>query len=76
MPMWLPKPWYEALPYLHGVAGLAVMAASWFTTGARSRFLLMVGAVWLLVSLVLWLRRKDSRAQRRRYDSHSLDGDV
>jgi membrane protein YdbS with pleckstrin-like domain len=72
--MWLAKPWYESLPYVYGLAGCVAVAVSWFaTTGAWPAAWLLVGAALLLYSLVLWLRRKDFRSQRRQYDSHSLD---
>jgi len=72
--MWLPKPFYEILPYLYGTLGLAFLAASWIeTTGTASAILLITGSGLLLISLVLWLRRKDFRDAQRQYNTRSLD---
>jgi hypothetical protein len=72
--MWLPKPFYEALPYIYGAIGLTFIAVSWIgTTGAVSALLLITGSGLLIISLMLWLRRKDFRDAQRQYNSRSLD---
>jgi hypothetical protein len=72
--MWLPKPFYELLPYLYGAIALTFLTASWiWTTGLVSALLLITGSGLLLISLVLWLRRKDFRDAQRQYNSRSLD---
>jgi hypothetical protein len=72
--MWIPKPVYEILPYLYGSLGLTFLTVSWVgTTGVVSAVLLITGSGLLLISLVLWLRRKDFRETQRQYNSRSLD---
>jgi hypothetical protein len=72
--MWIPKPVYETLPYLYGALGLTFLTVSWTgTTGVVSAVLLITGSGLLLISLVLWLRRKDFRDTQRHYNSRSLD---
>ena len=72
--MWLPKPFYELLPYLYGLLGITFLTVSWIgTTGWVSALLLLCGSGLLLISLVLWLRRKDFRDAQRHYNSRSLD---
>jgi hypothetical protein len=72
--MWLPKPFYETLPYLYGALGLVFLSVSWVgTTGIASAVLLIAGSGLLLISLVLWLRRKDFRDAQRQYNNRSLD---
>jgi hypothetical protein len=72
--MWLPKPFYELLPYLYGALGITFLTVSWIgTTGLASALLLLCGSGLLLISLVLWLRRKDFRDAQRHYNSRSLD---
>jgi hypothetical protein len=72
--MWFPKPLYEALPYLYGALGLTFLYVSWVgATGVPSALLLIAGSGLLLISLVLWLRRKDFRDAQRQYKQRSLD---
>jgi hypothetical protein len=72
--MWLPKPFYETLPYLYGALGLVFLSVSWVgATGLASAVLLITGSGLLLISLVLWLRRKDFRDAQRQYNNRSLD---
>lgn len=72
--MWLPKPVYEALPYLYAALGVAFIAKSWFdAAGWLSALLLIAGSGLLLIGIVLWLRRKDFRDEQRHYNAHSLD---
>ena len=72
--MWLPKPFYETLPYLYGALGFLFLTVSWVgTTGMASAVLLIAGSGLLLISVVLWLRRKDFRDAQRHYNSRSLD---
>jgi LPXTG-motif cell wall-anchored protein len=72
--MWLARPVYEALPYLYAISGAGCLVASWFASGESwSLALLLVGALALLAGLVIWLRRRDFRAQQAEYDRRSLD---
>jgi hypothetical protein len=72
--MWVAKPIYESLPYLYGALGLAFFGLSWFgTQGIASALLLICGSGLLLISLVLWLRRRDFRDTQRQYNAKSLE---
>ena len=72
--MWLPRPFYETLPYLYGALGLAFLTVSWIgSTGWASAILLITGSGLLIVSVMLWLRRKDFRDAQRQYNRHSLE---
>jgi hypothetical protein len=72
--MWLPKPVYEALPYVYAALGVLFIGESWIgATGWLSALLLVAGSGLLLIGIVLWLRRKDFRDEQRQYNAHSLD---
>src|SRR5262245_38560849 len=72
--MWIPKPIYEALPYVYGALGVFFGYVSWqHTAGWMSAFILLVGAGLLLVAMLLWLRRRDFRDTQKHYNVHSLD---
>ena len=71
--MWIPRPIYEALPYLYMVAGAGLLGAAFFVATGPRGLLLVLGAAGLTLGLVLWMRRRDYRASRREYDTHSLD---
>jgi len=71
--MWLARPVYESLPYLYALGGVALMCASWFVKAFWSLLLLVAGGAALLAGLVIWLKRRDYRAQQAEYDSRSLD---
>ena len=70
--MWLPKTVYESLPFCWlaiGVVGLgaAFYVDSWYW----SDILAIVGAIWLVVGLMLLLRRRGYRSSRSRVDFDS-----
>jgi hypothetical protein len=68
--MRIARPLYESLPYLYIAIGLAAVAASFAWRMADwSGLLAGFGAVAVLGGLVLVLRRRDYRIQKRRYGS-------
>jgi hypothetical protein len=72
--MWLPRPFYEFLPYLYMVVGLALLGAAWLVEMETLPSIFMVaGALSLMAGLVLWLRRRDYRTRQSEYNSRSLD---
>jgi hypothetical protein len=72
--MWLPRPFYEFLPYLYMAVGLALLGAAWMVEVKTLPSLFMVvGALSLMAGLVLWLRRRDYRTRQSEYNSRSLD---
>jgi len=71
--MWLPRPIYEAIPYVCVAAGVALAAAAFsFERGPRG-LLLVLGGVGATVGLMLWMRRRAYRASLRDYDGRPLD---
>lgn len=62
------RPLYESLPYAYVVIGVAAVAASFFWRIAHWSWMLAVaGVLAILGGLVLILRRRDYRIQRRHY---------
>jgi ABC-type dipeptide/oligopeptide/nickel transport system permease subunit len=65
---------YEALPYLYIAAGLAAVGASFIWRVAEwSDVLALTGVVAIIGGLVLALRRRDYRIQKRSYGSELDD---
>lgn len=72
--MWLPRPFYEFLPYLYMIVGIVLLAAAWtVNVETLPSVLMVVGALSLMAGLVLWLRRRDYRTRQAEYNSRSLD---
>lgn len=68
--MRITRPLYESLPYLYIAIGLAAVVASFvWRTADWSGILAGFGAVAILGGLVLVLRRRDYRIQKRHYGS-------
>lgn len=66
--MFLPKPLYEALPWLYGLGGVLSLAGSYRLTNAvASGLLALVGVLAVLAGLVLVLRRRDFRLRKSEY---------
>ena len=74
--MRISRPLYEALPYLYIATGLAAVGASFVWRVAEwSNVLAAFGAIAILGGLVLALRRRDYRIQKRHYGSEFEDGE-
>jgi hypothetical protein len=71
--MWIPRPLYEALPYVYMAAGAASLAGAFVVDRGPHGLLMLVGGLALTVGLVLWMRRRDYRASQSEYDARSLD---
>jgi hypothetical protein len=71
--MWIPRPLYEAVPYLYIAAGASMLAAAWFMEQLPGGWLLAGGGAGLVAGLVIWLRRRDYRTQQAEYDAHAID---
>jgi hypothetical protein len=70
------RPLYEALPYLYIVIGLAAVGTSFAWREAEwSTVLATFGVIAVLGGLVLALRRRDYRIQKRHYGSEFEDGE-
>ena len=70
------RPLYEALPYLYIAIGLAAFAASFaWRVADWSGVLAAFGLVAVVGGLVLALRRRDYRIQKRHYGSEFEEGE-
>lgn len=71
--MWIPRPLYEALPYLWVLAGVVLFVLPFIAHDLPWRELAMVGgAACVLVGCVFWMHRRDFRARQVEYGK-SLD---
>lgn len=69
------KPLYESLPYAYMGFGAGALAASFYLRGTGwSNLMIVVGLLALIGGLVLALKRRDYRLQKRRYGA-ALDED-
>jgi drug/metabolite transporter (DMT)-like permease len=67
--MWLPKFFYETLPFYYLALGAAVLGAAFYIDRGRWPEICAGTGIFLLVlGLVLVLRRKGYRASRSRLD--------
>ena len=71
--MWLPRPVYEALPYLAVGAGLGCLAAAWWVEQAPQSLLFIAGGALVTVGALLWMKRRDYRATQSGYDPRAID---
>jgi hypothetical protein len=74
--MRLSRPVYEALPYVYMLVGIAALAASFLFRFPRwSDMLAVFGLVAAVIGLMLVLKRRDYRIQKRRYGGAFDDDD-
>ena len=67
--MWVSKPIYESLPYFYLLAGSVILAASMYLNHwIWPEICFGVGLFGLVAGLVVWLKRRDYRSDRRRID--------
>ena len=71
--MWIPRPVYEAIPYVCGTCGATMLAAAFLVPDGPHGMLLGCGAIAVTIGLLLWMRRRDYRATQADYDPHALD---
>lgn len=72
--MWLPKPFYEALPWILLFAGGVLGAIAYFAGGGWLQSVtLLGGAAASVAGLVLLLKRRDYRMSRSRIKYDHLD---
>ena len=70
------RPLYESLPYVYIAVGLAALVASFVWRVADwSGILAFFGVVAIIGGLVLALRRRDYRIQKRHYGAELDDGE-
>ncbi|UCG72633.1 MAG: hypothetical protein JSV45_15545 [Chromatiales bacterium] len=74
MHIWLSKPVYELLPYFYLVAGLASLGASMYLNYWHWPTICLVAGITLIMAgLVIWLKRRDFRQNRRPPGIEDLD---
>jgi hypothetical protein len=72
--MYLPRTFYEALPWLYVVGGLVLAALSWHRRESGwSDVALVTGVGAFVGGIVLLMRRRTYRDDAARYDPRSLD---
>jgi len=71
--MWLPRPVYEAVPYLTLAAGLGCFAAAWWIEDSPRSLLLVAGGGLVTLGALLWMKRRDYRATHADYDPRAID---
>jgi len=71
--MWLPRPVYEAKPFVAGVAGLAAFATAYFMPASPRGVLLLAGGALVVYGLMIWMRRRDYRSTQSTYDPRAID---
>jgi hypothetical protein len=70
------RPLYESLPYLYIAVGIASVVASFaWRSAERSWLQAVLGLVALVGGLVLALRRRDYRIQKRHYGGEFEDAE-
>jgi type II secretory pathway component PulF len=68
--MWLPKPAYEALPFILLTTGLLLGVGSYLSSAG---WLLIIAGLVAVAGLVLYLKRRDYRLSRSRIKYDHLD---
>jgi hypothetical protein len=71
--MWIPRPLYEAKPYVSAGAGIACILAAFHVSWLPHGLLFAVGGGLVTLGLVLWMKRRDYRNTNSNYDPRSLD---
>jgi hypothetical protein len=71
--MWIPRPVYEAMPYVLGGAGAAMIVTAFLVHRGPQGVLFGLGGFAVTAGLVLWMKRRDYRTTQADYDPHSLD---
>jgi hypothetical protein len=71
--MWLPRPLYEAKPYLSVALGVGCLLVAWFVEESPRSALLVLGGGLVTIGLLLWMKRRDYRSTQSAYDPRAID---
>ncbi|HEX7374414.1 MAG TPA: hypothetical protein VF277_05530 [Steroidobacteraceae bacterium] len=71
--MWIPRPAYEAMPYVCVAAGAGLIVLAFRVDWGPHGLLFGVGGGLVTLGLVLWMKRRDYRSTQSAYDPRSLD---
>jgi drug/metabolite transporter (DMT)-like permease len=71
--MWLPRPLYEAKPYLSAAVGVACLLVAWLVERSPRSTLLVLGGGLVTLGLLLWMKRRDYRSTQSAYDPRAID---
>jgi drug/metabolite transporter (DMT)-like permease len=71
--MWMPRPLYEAKPYLAIALGLACFAIAFWVERSPRSALFVLGAGLVTVGVLLAMRRRDYRSTQADYDPRAID---
>jgi len=71
--MWIPRPIYEAMPYVLAGCGAGLVALAFHAEKLPHGLLFGGGGVLITAGLVLWMKRRDYRTTQSDYDPRALD---
>jgi hypothetical protein len=71
--MWLPRPVYEAVPYVTLAVGCGCFAAAWWIERSPRSLLLVAGGGLVTLGALLWMKRRDYRTTHADYDPRAID---
>ena len=71
--MWMPRPLYEAKPYLAIVLGLVCFALAYWVDRAPHSALFILGGGLVTVGALLVMKRRDYRTTQSDYDPRAID---
>jgi drug/metabolite transporter (DMT)-like permease len=71
--MWLPRPLYEAKPWLSIVLGLGCFALAWWLERSPRGTLFVLGGGLVTLGVLLVMKRRDYRSTQSDYDPRAID---
>ena len=71
--MWLPRPLYEAIPYVAVAGGASALAVAWWVEKSPRTLLFVAGGALVTLGALLWMKRRDYRSTQSSYDPRALD---
>ena len=71
--MWLPRPMYEAKPWLSIVVGLVCFGVAYWSEAAPRSALFVLGGGLVTIGVLLLMKRRDYRSTQSTYDPRAID---